>query len=105
MPGSRSNSPPITLPPLKLLSASPPSQKRGRGLDVAEGMLLFQCGAAKDSFDSGTSAEDVKDSLDTSKAVNGDSDKIELPRFKDFEAATLGSRPPHDSKMSIDFVC
>jgi len=104
MPGSRSNSPPITLPPLKMVSTSPPSQKRDAGhlSDAGEGLLFKKDG---DAHEGGSRRASIHSEGGNDAAGEGE-EKVELPGFKDFEAAALGPRPFHsDSKMSIDFVC
>ncbi|KAF6755952.1 hypothetical protein DFP72DRAFT_811062 [Ephemerocybe angulata] len=134
MPPSRSNSPPITLPPIKTLSTSPPSQKRGRGFGFGAGFGMTSTtsgdGVKEKAKERGKDA-DGDESIDKTiiKEVLAEDDeeehvvperveRVELPRFKDFEAAALkGStqavsslgpvRPPQNaesSKMSIDSI-
>lgn len=87
MPGSRSGSPPITLPPLKV-----PQSKDG---DDSDGDMSGDDVRVKQED------EDEGMEVDRSKTKN----RVELPGFSEFEAAARGltSAPP-SQKMSIDFM-
>ncbi|PPR00427.1 hypothetical protein CVT24_004488 [Panaeolus cyanescens] len=88
VPPSRSNSPPIKLPPLKTIAA----------LDRKDGEKSTGVKTSEDAKDQSKQAE-----IDEKKA------KFELPRFSEFEASTrlpVSSTIPatSDARMSIDFV-
>ncbi|KXN81789.1 DNA-binding protein creA [Leucoagaricus sp. SymC.cos] len=93
MPGSRSGSPPITLPPLIVPRAMDESDGEDDGVKVK-----------KEEQD----GDDVLMDVDSRKRAR--KEKIELPGFSQFEAAARGlSSTPLPSttssqKMSIDFV-
>ncbi|KAK2465716.1 hypothetical protein APHAL10511_002260 [Amanita phalloides] len=76
MPGSRSNSPPITLPPLKLLSL--PGHRSGFGLGTSGG-------ADKKS----DTASGVKPEVNDVQTVP---EKVELPSFSEIDATTRRAR-------------
>ncbi|KAJ2934585.1 hypothetical protein H1R20_g2493, partial [Candolleomyces eurysporus] len=64
MPPSRSNSPPITLPPIKTLSTSPPSQKRGRGFGFGAGFKMTS--ASEEKFkDKDADGDEIMDDDET----------------------------------------
>ncbi|EKM79217.1 hypothetical protein AGABI1DRAFT_74066 [Agaricus bisporus var. burnettii JB137-S8] len=82
MPGSRSGSPPITLPPLKV-----PRRKRGDDSEADNGEVKVK-------------REDEDDTMEVDK-----SSKVELPGFSELEAVARGlTSAPLSQKMSIDFV-
>lgn len=100
MPGSRSSSPPITLPPLKVGSEG----ESDDGRDDEEVDEL-----ADDSNDEGGRMDVVKgetrkaQKMERKPKSKGRRGKVteRLPGFSQFEAA---ARLPMESKMSIDFV-
>ncbi|KAF5340638.1 hypothetical protein D9611_007482 [Ephemerocybe angulata] len=84
MPPSRSNSPPITLPPIKTLSTSPPSQKRGRGFGFGAGFGMT----------STTSGDGVKEKAkERGKDADGD-EVMDDDETEDGNAAANLRRPP-----------
>lgn len=92
MPGSRSGSPPITLPPLKV-----PSKKSDDNDSDDD----------KDGDDVMIKEEDEDDELERKRLRREEKEKereerVELPGFSEFEAAARGLPAPQ--KMSIDFV-
>jgi len=100
MPASRSGSPPITLPPLKV----PRDDEDGvDGVDE-DGVRIKK----EDTDDVDMLMDDVDKKL-SGKARK--SERVELPGFSQFEAAARGLPPVISStstsglqKMSIDFV-
>jgi len=110
MPGSRAGSPPIKLPPLKTIPGgtfSLDADEKGRILSASSSSAtLLQDEDKMDDETTATSTPLDKASL---------KEKVELPRFSEFEAATRASLPASvpltapvtvisDSRMSIDFV-
>ena len=74
LPGSRSGSPPIRLPPLKILSSSNPSK------------------APHSSNSNSPCMENPSDSTCSDTPMVGvKKEKVELPGFSEFEAATMGA--------------
>ncbi|KAG0703750.1 hypothetical protein DFH29DRAFT_914854 [Suillus ampliporus] len=69
VPASRSNSPPITLPPLNLTTGAASAEPMELPMD-----------------------EDESSSEDEGTFINGKGRKVELPGFKEFEAATRSGR-------------
>lgn len=92
MPGSRSGSPPITLPPLKVPQHDAGGDERSSG--------------EKNGDNVNVKKEDEDDSMEVDKKLQQRKEKVELPGFSEFEAAARGlvSPPPSSQKMSIDFV-
>jgi len=87
MPGSRSGSPPITLPPLK----------------VPQNVADDERGSEKSEDDIKVKKEDEDVGMEVDKRSR--KGKVELPGFSEFEAAARGLvSPPSSQKMSIDFV-
>ena len=87
LPGSRSSSPPIRLPPLKMLpSTNASTATTSNPKENTTG----------NSSDSGTG--------DQQQMVCVKKEKVELPGFSEFEAALSSSAPTADARMSIDFV-
>jgi zinc finger protein CreA/MIG len=83
MPGSRSGSPPITLPPLKV-----PRSKRGDGSEADNDAVKVK-------------QEDEDDTME----IDGRKSKVELPGFSELEAVAKGlTSATAAQKMSIDFV-
>jgi zinc finger protein CreA/MIG len=86
MPGSRSGSPPITLPPLKLpptllaQEPRPPHSPKGNGAEC--------------SVDGAEDTPADKQKLEK--------ERVELPGFRLFEAAARA--PPLDARMAVDFA-
>ncbi|KAF8158182.1 hypothetical protein B0H34DRAFT_444486 [Crassisporium funariophilum] len=97
MPGSRSGSPPIKLPPLKTL----PSSAIGSSAELSG--LIDSKDHVVDGHSSSSSATAVGDSK-----MDEEGTKVELPGFSEFEAATRGpaaaSTTGANARMSIDFV-
>jgi len=105
MPGSRSGSPPITLPPLKI--------RRGVGddEDIVDGGNEGEDGARikKEDADDDDVLMDGVDKKASGKVRK--SERVELPGFSQFEAVARGLPPAISptsvsglQKMSIDFM-
>ncbi|KAG1818497.1 uncharacterized protein BJ212DRAFT_1497001 [Suillus subaureus] len=80
VPASRSNSPPITLPPLNLGASESTGDKEGEG--EGEGLPM-------DLDEDESSSDDEGTFMNTG---GGKREKVELPGFKEFEAATRSGR-------------
>ncbi|KAF8722438.1 hypothetical protein AX14_009840 [Amanita brunnescens Koide BX004] len=81
MPGSRSSSPPITLPPLKLLSS--PSHQSGSGTNVTDGI--------RKPSEGGDVKTNEKDSIDGNGSLVAP-EKVELPSFSQIDASMRAAR-------------
>ena len=81
MPGSRSSSPPITLPPLKLPSL--PGHLSGSGSNVTDGVGK--------TGDGGEAKTGEKDSIEGKRALVVP-EKVELPSFSQIDASTRAAR-------------
>jgi len=99
MPASRSGSPPITLPPLKV---------PGDDEDSVDGVNEDGVRIKKEDTDD---VDMLMDDVDKLSGKARKSERVELPGFSQFEAAVRGLPPVISSastsglqKMSIDFV-
>lgn len=81
VPASRSNSPPITLPPLNLGAGESAGDKEGEG--DGEGLPMDMDEDESSSDEEGTFMR---------TGGGGRRRKVELPGFKEFEAATRSGR-------------
>lgn len=118
LPGSRSGSPPIRLPPLKMLpstvgSAATSSNLAPHASNSNSPSIENPTENLSDSTSSGTMVEHQQQDI---PMVDVKKEKVELPGFSEFEAATRGARATSglsssaptvigaDARMSIDFV-
>lgn len=112
MPGSRSGSPPITLPPLKVPKGLNGDEESDDGVDEDEDRVKVK----KEVLDDVDMLMDGVEGPSSSKRSGGkarkaERERVELPGFSQFEAAARGlpltstmTSTPAAQKMSIDFV-
>lgn len=81
VPTSRSNSPPITLPPLNIGASESAGDREKGGEGDGEGLPMDMDEDESSSDDEGTFM-----------STGSDRRKVELPGFKEFEAATRSGR-------------
>ncbi|KAJ3573183.1 hypothetical protein NP233_g2604 [Leucocoprinus birnbaumii] len=104
MPGSRSGSPPITLPPLKVPKGADDEESDDARDEDEVGIRI-----KKEDVDDGDDV--LMDGVESKKGGSKTKKRVELPGFSQFEAAARGlplastsTSASASQKMSIDFV-